>query len=783
MRFVSDWVGEWLDGELPSEAVVSADLTDLGVEVEGVFSDADVADHIVIGRVLVKDQHPNADRLSLCQVDIGADAPSQIVCGAPNHQQGDLVAVAVPGAVLPGGFKIKKAKIRGEASSGMMCSLKELGLGEDHDGIMILADDAVVGRALSDYLRNGGRFILDLSVTPNRGDALSMIGLARELSLRHPQLALKPVVANVDAVGPDYDLSLQVEDPACSYYGTRLVRGVTIGPSPDWLQGRLHAAGVRPINNVVDVTNYILMSHGQPLHAFDAQRLRPNAAGALAIQVRKAEAGESMTTLDGQKRDLLTDDLLICDGVGPVALAGVMGGADSEVHEGTREVLIEAALFDPATVRRTARRLALHSESSHRFERGTDPQRVEVALDEAARMMAELAGGEVASGRVRSGEPPTGQHVIDLDLAEAEQLIGLELGTDRATSILEAIGCQVEGQRVVAPSWRPDLTRPADLAEELLRVVGMAAVPECLPPQPPPTATISNVDPREALGRALRDGLRGQAFHETVSLAFASPQWIERSGREGLPISNPLGEETRFLRNDLRPQLVEAAARNLRHGLTGLRLCEQGTVFGSHGESKRFGLLFEGAPGVEGLATVRGLLDGLLMGQGIPSCTLLRSEDPFLHPRSSARVHCGDTALGTLGEIHPEIRHQYDLPEGIWLIDLDLTALIASAQGLASFQALERFPAVHRDLALVVSEAQPAGALADLAGEVDPQLKVKARVFDVYRGPGLEADEKSVAVRFSLQSSEGTLGEKQINHWLERYQSLAADRMGARLRR
>ena len=303
MRFVSDWVAEWLDGEMPNAAIVAADLTDLGVEVEGVLPDADVADHVIIGKVLVKDQHPNADRLSLCQVDIGAEAPSQIVCGAPNHRQGDLVAVAVPGAVLPGGFKIKKAKIRGEASSGMMCSVKELGLGEDHEGIMILAEDAVVGQPLSDYLRNGGRFVLDLSVTPNRGDALSMIGLARELSLRHRTLQPKAVTRDLRGEGPEYSLDLNVEDEACRYYGTRLVRGVTIQPSPDWLQARLHAAGVRPINNVVDITNYILMSHGQPLHAFDAQRLRTHPGGALAIHVRKAAAGESITTLDGQERN------------------------------------------------------------------------------------------------------------------------------------------------------------------------------------------------------------------------------------------------------------------------------------------------------------------------------------------------------------------------------------------------------------------------------------------------------------------------------------------------
>ncbi|HBU48467.1 MAG TPA: phenylalanine--tRNA ligase subunit beta [Myxococcales bacterium] len=783
MRFVSDWVAEWLEGKMPQADVVAADLTDLGVEVEGVLPDADVADQVVIGRVLVKDQHPNADRLSLCQVDIGAEAPSQIVCGAPNHRQGDLVAVAVPGAVLPGGFEIKQAKIRGEASSGMMCSMKELGLGEDHEGIMILAPDAVVGQPLSDYLRNGGRFVLELGVTPNRGDALSMIGLARELSLRHDSLVPKPLSASVTEAGPHYTLDLDVQDSACSYYGTRLVRGITIGSSPDWLQGRLHAAGVRPINNVVDVTNYILMSHGQPLHAFDAARLRPNEEGELSIRVRKASQGESITTLDGQDRSLVSDDLLICDGKGPVALAGVMGGADSEVHSGTQEVLIEAALFDPATVRRTARRLALHSESSHRFERGTDPQRVEIALDEAARMMADIAGGVVAEGRVRSAAPPSGRQEIEFDLADAEQLIGLKLGTARAAEILNALGCEVNDQRVITPSWRPDLSRPADLAEELLRVVGMAEVPEALPPQAPPTDTLTNVDPREALGRALRNGLRGQGFHETVSLAFASPRWIELSERQGLAISNPLGEETRFLRNDLRPQLVEAAARNIRHGLRGLRFCEQGSVFHPEQESKRFALLIETESGASGLACVRGLLEGLLVGQGLGVIKLHRVEDPFLHPRSSAQLMAGDVPLGSMGEVHPKLRADYDLPEGLWLVDLDLAALLASAQTLTAFVALPRFPAVHRDLAMVVPETQPAGALAELAGAVDPRLMVKARVFDVYRGAGIETHEKSVAVRFSLQSGEGTLKEKEITEWLEKYQSLAEERIGARLRR
>ena len=464
MRYVSDWVADWVDGPMPEAATAEALLTDLGLEVEGVLADTDVADRVVIGRVLEKAQHPNADRLTVCSVDVGEEEPVQIVCGAPNHAAGDHVVVARPGCRLPGDFKIKKSKIRGEVSLGMMCSEKELGLGESHEGIMILPKAAPVGQPLAEYLRAGGRQVFELGITANRGDALSMVGLARELCVRSDERQPKPLIDSCPESGAPAVIGIQLEDEGCTFYAAKLLRNVTVGAAPDWMRSRLEAAGLRSISNVVDITNYVLLSYGQPLHAFDAAKLSGSTMG-----VRRAQAGETLETLDGVERTLDADDLVVVDGDRAVALAGVMGGAATEVGEGTSEVLLEAAYFDPATVRRTARRHALHSDSSHRFERNVDPQRVLAAMNYAAALMVEYCGAEAAPGHAFGGALPADPAAIPFELTRAEGLAGMEFDAGWAKTFFTRLGCSVDDGGsvwgVTPPSWRSDLSRPVDLVE------------------------------------------------------------------------------------------------------------------------------------------------------------------------------------------------------------------------------------------------------------------------------------------------------------------------------
>jgi phenylalanyl-tRNA synthetase beta chain len=786
MRFVSDWVDEWFEGPMPSLLDAERMLTAQGVEVESVVADSDVAERIVIGQVLEKGQHPNADRLSLCSVDVGDPQPLQIVCGAPNHRRGDKVAVARVGVTLPGGMTLAPVEIRGVASVGMMCSEKELGLSDEDTGIMILAADAPVGESLASHLRSTGRFIFELSVTANRGDALSMVGLARELCLADTSRRPKALAQTCVERGGAYDLRVDLRADGCPFYATRLVRGVTVARSPEWLAHRLTAVGIRSINNVVDITNYVLMSMGQPLHAFDADRLLP-ADGRLTMGVREAEAGEQLVTLDEVTRTLNAGDLVVCDGERPVALAGVMGGAATEVGSATTTVLIEAACFDPASVRRTARRTALHSDSSHRFERGVDPQRVLLALDYAAGLLAELAGGEVAKGRQVGGEVPCGPPPIVFDRSRACQLLGMELAPAEACDMLTRLGCKVEGGStglwtVTPPSWRPDLLRPVDLAEELLRIAGLDRVPECLPSSAPPAGRLSTFNPAIAVAQGLRTDLCARGFFEAVSLAFVSPAWVERLAVKGLPLANPLGEETRFLRPSLCPALIDAAARNLRHGQPDAALVEYGTCFTAAGETLRLAWIQRAAPGASGLAEVRALLEAMLAGRGVGEVNLEAEPHPILHPRSAAQVVCGGESLGVIGELHPDLRSANDFGEGWWLVELDVAAVAAAAKALAVFGHLARYPAVHRDLALVVAESQAAGDLAGLASKLDSSLAVRARVFDVYSGPGVDPGCKSVGVRFTLQSADGTLKDKQVDRWLKTYCAEAEKLFNARLR-
>ncbi|MBW2280126.1 MAG: phenylalanine--tRNA ligase subunit beta, partial [Deltaproteobacteria bacterium] len=664
MRVPLGWLSEWVD--LPeSREELERRLTVGGLEIEGVERTGPDLSAIRVGRVVERGPHPNADRLSFCRVDIGEGDPLEIVCGAPNVAADQKVAVAVSGTVLPDGTKLKKSKIRGVTSNGMICSARELGLGDEHDGILVLDAGAPVGEPL-DRVLDGGEVVLDVEITPNRGDWISLLGMARETraqfggELRLPETEPSE---STRAAADDITISIQDADGCFAYVG-RVVRGIRMGPSPDWMQARLEAAGLRPINVVVDVTNYVLLELGQPLHAFDLSTLRGG-----EIRVRSASAGEKIDTLDGETRELSPDDLVIADAERAIAIAGVMGGADTEVRDHTTDILIESAHFAPVRVRRTARRLGLRTEASYRFERGVDRDGIRRAADRAARLISELAGGTVSQGVVEargSGFPFVEE--VRMHPEHANRLLGTRLSPDQVIELLARVDIQSEpdatGELVCRiPSYRNDLAIPADLIEEVARIYGYDRIPTSMP-----VGALEPVEqpPRIRIAERARDALRGLGLTEIRVLP-----WIGEADLDALRLPgddprravvrtlNPIVDGEALLRPTLVPSLLRCAQHNLARQLDQIRIFELSPVFLRRGDGELpdeplcvAGLVVRGerssiwdpADPPELFFEAKGIVERLLDDLGTPASfeAVPGGADPFLHPGASARVvHAG----------------------------------------------------------------------------------------------------------------------------------------------
>ncbi|HXZ85404.1 MAG TPA: phenylalanine--tRNA ligase subunit beta, partial [Myxococcota bacterium] len=581
MKVPLGWLREWI--ELPPEEALCERLTLAGLEIEEIVRAGPDLSEIRVGRVLERRQHPNADRLSLCSVDVGAAEPIGVVCGAPNVAAGQKVALALPGTTLPDGTKLKKSKIRGESSEGMICSARELGLSEEHAGILVLDPSAPVGAPLSAVLQ-AGETILDVEITPNRGDWVSMLGMAREVrALFGGALHLPPSEPNEGARAAADDVRVQIEAPeGCARYVARVVRGVRVGPSPDWLRRRLESAGMRAINNVVDVTNLVLLELGQPLHAFDLATVR----GA-TVRVRRAAQGEKLACLDGETRALAASDLVIADAERAIALAGMIGGAETEVRDGTSDVLIESAQFEPVGVRRSSRRLGLRTEASYRFERGVDRDGVARAADRCALLIAELGSGEVSRGRVEAlGTPLPHTEAIELHASHANRLLGTALTADHVVELLGRVGVAAHGGDLLhcaIPSWRNDLDRPEDLIEEIARIHGYDRIEATLPlaevgPVGQPAGYVLLERAREALARAGLCELRlfpalEPGDYDALRLSADDPL------RRGVRIGNPMPGQGSELATTLLPNLLHAAERNLARQVERVLVFEAGRVF------------------------------------------------------------------------------------------------------------------------------------------------------------------------------------------------------------
>lgn len=798
MKISLNWLRLYVDvTETPEE--LARLLTMAGLEVASITTIGEGIEDVIIAKILTKDPHPEADRLSLCTVTDGRET-HQIVCGATNMIEGDHVALAPVGANLPGGFKIKKAKIRGRESFGMMCSKRELGLGDDHAGLMILAKDTVLGDRLVDVMGYPDS-VIEVEITPNRPDWLSVVGVAREIAALTGRELKLPAPAFTEGTEKAAELtSVTIEDPdLCPRYAARLIRGVKIAPSPRWMQARLESAGVRPISNVVDVTNYVLMELGHPLHAFDLNRLSEK-----RIIVKRAENGAKFTTLDGQERTLTADNLMICDGTGPVALAGVMGGLNSEVEDATTDILLESAYFAPTSIRRTAKVLGLKTEASYRFERGTDIDGLILALDRAAQLIKELAGGIIASGRVDAYPKPAGLKTVPLRLAKAESVLGLAFPADEAKNILTGLGLTVQTERedmiyFTVPAFRVDLEREIDLIEELARVKGYGFIPSTMP------NVSRDRDSRtvESIEDAAKDALAAAGLVETITLSFIDPADDDRIGlkadsslRRKTVIQNPLGRETSVLRTSLLPGLLSVAELNARRGNRDIRIFETGRTFhpeeesGLPRETHRAGALITGrrAPlawwaGNEraDFFDIKGTLETILARMGIRGVAFNAADEiEWLKPGRAATVKAGETPVGWIGEIHPDILDRFELTAPVAAFEINLEVLEKAETG--PFPGLIKFPAVERDLAIIVDRTVHLSDILGAVNELGIGLLKGIALFDAFEGGKIPEGKQSLALRFTYLAPDRTLTEEEVAEQEKTIVDHFSKKLGARLR-
>ncbi len=772
-----EWLRNYVDVAITLDQLADR-LTMVGLEVEAVHRHHEALERIVVARVETVAPHPNADKLRLCDVWDGA-ATIRVVCGAPNVAAGQLVPLALPGARLPSGLTIRATQIRGQASEGMLCSQKELGLGEDADGIWILPEETPVGSPLAAALGCDDARI-EIGVTPNRGDCLSHVGIAREVAaicgtvLRYPDVSLEESGPPIDTLA-----AVAIDDPVgCPRYAARVIEGVRIGPSPEWLRRRLEAVGIRSINNIVDVTNYVMMELGQPLHAFDYDLLREH-----RIVVRRAAAGETFQTLDGETRTLFDDTLLICDGVGPVAIAGIMGGLESEITDRTTRVLIESAFFDPTGIRRSSKKLGLRSESSFRFERGVDPEGTLRALDRAAQLMVQVGGGVIARGRI-DARPVN----LTLRVGRTNQFLGTRLSAAQMAQALRSIEIDVTEEHadrlsVSVPSFRPDITREVDLQEEIARRVGFDQVPVTLPVT---SLGGSPQDPYQRARQDVKDLLRGIGLTEVITYSFIGEQSLRKLNLptddprlSPVAIRNPLSEEQAVMRTSLVPGILGTACRNFDHRNDDLRIFELSKVFVPKPNSplpdephqlvgalsgRRLPDPLYGREEEIDFTDAKGIVD-LVLGAFHLDEVSYRAADipPYLDARFGASVYCGEQRLGALGPVHPQVAEAFDIKRFLYLFELDFDRLYALRKPHPMFRPLPRYPEVARDMAIVLDATVPVLAPLTYMKELREPLLEHIELFDIFMHERLGKNKRSLGYRLVYRAPDRSLTDEEVN--------------------
>lgn len=811
MRVSLNWLSEYV--ELPDDIKALCDKFDLtGTGVEGVERTGDNLAGVVVGHVVACEPHPDSDHMHVTMVDVGDEEPLQIVCGAPNMKLGIKTPVATIGTVMPEGFKIKKSKLRGVASCGMCCSKRELGMGSDHEGIWILPEDATIGMPIADYLGQADT-VLDLEITPNRPDCLSMAGMAREVGAMYRvpvTYPAKDLVVDESLPSVNDLASVTVEDSVrCPRYTARVIKNVKVGPSPEWLAKRVQAAGARSINNIVDVTNYILFLLGQPLHAFDYDKL-VDGSGRANVVVRAAQDGEVLETLDGEKRELTSDMTVIATPDSAVALAGVMGGLDTEVTDGTTTILLESATFERGRTSRTSRNLGLISESSLRYERGVDDNTCDEFSQFAAALMAEVSGGSVCPGVIDVYGQQSKPVDLTLRVKRCQGMLGDEIPAEEMKDILERLGCDVSTTddadvlSVVAPTFRPDLEREIDLYEEVLRLYGMDRIPATLPGGRGRYGTRSEAQVKTDL---INDTMRASGLNETMTYSFADPADLERlrmpTDGLGIPVEllNPMTTDQSVMRQTIIPGLLRSVAHNQARGVKNIQLYETGTVFfGAEGkkqprEKQRLAAVLAGSWGDPTWSTKpcafdffdgKGVVENLVRELCIPKVRFkaLEAEDaPFLQPGRAAQVLAGGAILGWVGEIHPLAVKAFDAEAPVVAFELDLDALIKASKLSRPYVDVPVYPAVTMDQAFVVSEDVTAERMMQVITSAGGKLLDSVHLFDVYRDPiRVGAGKKSMAFSLEYRAADRTLTAEEVDKQHNKLVAKVAKATGAEIR-
>lgn len=793
MRISERWLREWVSTALSTDELVST-LTLAGIEA-GIATRLVTLPRVVAGSIVHAEPHPQADRLQVCQVDVGTKTPHTIVCGAPNARAGLIVPAALPDARLPDGRTITEASVRGVRSQGMLCSAAELGLSESSEGLLILDASARPGTPI-DQLLTLPDAILEIELTPNRGDCLSIAGLARELAALTRARVRTPKMASVPAKGKRKMPVTLRNKAACPRYVGRMVTGIkTDARTPGWMEERLRRGGVRCIHPVVDITNYVMLELGQPMHAFDLGRLDGG------IVVRTAAPAERLRLLDGRELELQGDELVIADRTGPLALAGVMGGMGSAVNDATQDVFLESAYFRPETIAAGARRYGLHTESSHRFERGVDPQLQRKAIERASQLLREIAGGEFGPIAEAASRPHLPKRVpIALRSARIGRILGADLTPAVVQTALARLGMKVararDGWRVTPPSYRFDIKEEIDLIEEVARIYGYARLPTALP-----VATLGEHQNRRTASEQhvpvvrIRSLLVDRGYQEIISYSFVDPalQAVLDPGRVAPALANPIASNMAVMRTNLWPGLVQALRHNLHRQQDRVRMFELGARFHSNADGITEEAAIAGAITGSVLAEqwgapvrgvdffdVKGDVEALFALGSRADIRFLSARHPALHPGRTAEVREGDRHLGWVGELHPELAGQLDIRQPVYLFEL-LFAPIEQAKAV-HFAEISRFPAIRRDLALVVEEGVPAAAILDTVRTSAGELLADLHLFDEYRGEGIDSGRKSLALALTLQDSSRTLNEEVVEAVLSRVVAALRAGFGAKLR-
>ena len=772
MKVSLNWLREFIDLPEVSPAELAEVLANLGHEVEGFEILEPAFRGVVVGRVESIEAHPNADKIRLCTVTTGGE-PQQIICGAWNFEEGAVVPVAVPGAVLGEDFTITRRDIRGVVSNGMICSSKELGLGEEADGILVLDPSTPIGSEMTEHVELPD-VVFDLSITPNRPDAMSVVGIARDLAAFY-ELDVKLPDATVETVADPVSVAVDIEDPiGCRRFVARQVRNVTMGPSPLWMQLRLRKAGVRAISNVVDISNYVMLELGQPTHAFDFGSVTGG-----YIVVRRAHPGEVLRTLDGVDRELTTEDLVVADAELASSLAGTMGGEDSEVSDRTTDVLVEAASWDPPTILHMSRRHGLRSEASARFERGVDPNLPVLAADRVTRLIVELAGGEALAGVVDVYPTEITPVTIELSLTEIDRILGSPFTSDEAGGLLERLGMEVSGSEqltVSVPTYRPDVTRPVDLIEEIARLHGFDNFPETLP-----AGGGGGLSVEQRRTRRLRSVVQAAGFSEAVTFSFHGTAELAMMGlppsdkrRAGIHVKNPLREEESLLRTTLLPGLLKAARFNTSHGVADVALYEIGKVFFDEEypelgtvpyQPDQIAFVAVGETGGARVqanvylatATWRLLADQM----GLGAYELVQEALPAMHPGRGATVVLDGENIGFVGELHPAVARAFGLSGRVAVGELDLQAVIRDP-GLWAFSEPSLYPPVEFDLSFEAGQDVSGASLLAVSRAAAGGLLEEAVLFDEFTGGTLAAGMRALGFRFTLRAPDRTLTNEEV---------------------